>query len=461
MEIERAIRRALTDEIGHDRYDVWFGERTEFRVAGRTLRVVAPSQFHQDRIRKDFAEILQNLANRMLGSASRLEYEVLTPRQVEASHPPVTASSSPGDGSDDSSANTNRHRKGRGGVSRAALHTQRLESFVVSESTQLAATSAKIILERPGACSPLFLYGPSGCGKTHLLEAIRGAAMQRMRRVVMLSSEQFTSEFLGALHGSGLPSFRRRYRDVEVLLLDDVQFFANKRATLVELQHTLDSLLRQQRQIVLSSDRSPAELNGLGFELVTRMSGGLVCGMEHPDQTARERILQAIFDDLGVDTSKEVVAFVASQISGDARQLRGAAHRLLASSEALRRPVTRELAESALADVIRATCRSVRLKDIEAAVCDVFGLEPEDLQSERRTRSVSQPRMLAMWLARKHTRAAFSEIGHFFGGRSHSTVISASKKVTKWVSGGEAIEVAHGKCPIDDAIRRVETRLRA
>lgn len=456
MEIERAIRRALTAEIGPDRYDVWFGDRATMTVTGRTLRVAAATQFHRDRLKKDFTKILENLSKRMLGDAAQVEYRV-SENPPPPSHKPAGSAN---DTTEPPAAASRRHGDQREGGARS-IHPHRLDNFVVSDSTQIAATSAKIVLERPGQCSPLFLYGPSGCGKTHLLEGIREAAMRRTRRVVMLSSEQFTSEFLAALHGSGLPSFRRRYRDVEVLLLDDVQFFANKRATLVELQHTLDSLTRQRRQIVLSCDRSPAELNGLGLELVTRMSGGLVCGMEHPGHEARIEILKRIFAELRLDAGQDVVEFVASQLSGDARQLRGAAHRLLASSEATGQPLSVELAESALADVIRATCRAVRLSDIESAICEVFGLQPEDLQSERRTRSISQPRMLAMWLARKHTRAAYSEIGHFFGGRAHSTVISASKKVTTWVSGGEAIEVAHGKCPVDDAIRRVETRLRA
>jgi chromosomal replication initiator protein len=318
-----------------------------------------------------------------------------------------------------------------------------------------------MVIERPGQCNPLYIYGPSGCGKTHLLESIRQAAAGRLRRIVMLSAEQFTSEFLEALKGSGLPSFRRRYRAVELLLLDDVHFFIGKRATLVELLHTVDSLLRAGRQLVLSADRSPAELSGMGPELVARMAGGLVCGMNLPDQPAREEILRGAFARLGAKTPAAVIEMMASNLSGDARQLRGAAHRLLACSEALQRPITKDLAESVLADVFRATCRTVRLSDIETAICDVFGIERQQLQSERRTRCISQPRMLAMWLARKHTRAAFSEIGSFFGGRSHSTVISASKKVNRWVRDNAGIEFGHGSCPIEDAIRHVETRLRS
>ncbi|MCA9174668.1 MAG: chromosomal replication initiator protein DnaA [Planctomycetales bacterium] len=473
MEIERAIRRALTEQIGQDRYDVWFGDRIEMQVAGRRLTVISRNQFGLDRLRKDFAQDLSAVARRMLGPAGAVEYAVsATPPQPLESVGGVR-DADPSDGAPVATKRPASRRNAtkvaaHGAVQGARMeagtglpHAHRLDNFVVSDGTQVALTSAQIVLDRPGQCSPLFVYGPSGCGKTHLLDGIRRAAMTRMRRIVMLSAEQFTSEFLGALHGSGLPNFRRRYRDVELLMLDDVQFFANKRATLVELQHTLDSLLRQHRQVVLSADRSPAELNGLGPELVTRMAGGLVCGMEHPGQEARVRILQSICGTAGLSAPLDVIEFVAGQLSGDARQLRGAAHRLLAYSEATGEQVTVTMAERVLSDVIRATCRAVRLKDIESAVCDVFGLQPEDLHSERRSRAVSQPRMLAMWLARKHTRAAFSEIGDYFGGRSHSTVISASKKVSGWVQDGSAIQVAHGECPIDDAIRRVETRLRA
>jgi chromosomal replication initiator protein len=244
-------------------------------------------------------------------------------------------------------------------------------------------------------------------------------------------------------------------------MIDDVQFFVGKRATVVELQHTIDTLLREGRQLVLASDRPPPELAGLGAELVARMSGGLVCGIERPERETRLRILRQLASAGGMAVPVDVLDFVAAELDGDARQLAGALNRLEATSRAMGQPVTPELAQTALADIIRATERVVRLSDIERAVCDVFGLERRVLQSNRKTRAVSHPRMLAMWLARKYTRAAFSEIGRFFGNRTHSTVISAEKKVDRWMANKASIQFAHGSCDVAAAVHRVEVRLRS
>ena len=333
---------------------------------------------------------------------------------------------------------------------------------MVGDGNRLAYTAAQSVIRRPGQVSPLFLYGPSGCGKTHLLEGLAGTARQNrnIRRVLSLSSEQFTSHFLEALRGSGLPNFRRKYRDVELLLLDDVQFFCGKRATVVEVQYTVDALLREGRQLVLTADRPPAELSGLGQELVARIAGGLVCGIESPDEATRLNIARCLAARLEMVVPAEVLQFVATQVVGDARQLAGALNRLQAVSNALSRPINVALAETALSDIVRATRRIVRLPDIETAICDVFGIDSKSLQSGCKSKLLSQPRMLAMWLARKYTRAAFSEIGDYFGGRSHSTVISAQKKVETWMGDGAAVQLAHGQSPVRDAIRRVEARLR-
>jgi chromosomal replication initiator protein len=238
-----------------------------------------------------------------------------------------------------------------------------------------------------------------------------------------------------------------------------VQFFAGKRATLVELLHTLDFLIEEGRQIVLSADRPPAELDDLGRELVHRINAGMVCRIEPPEYETRLGIVRRLAGKTGIRLQDDIAAYIASNLTGHARELSGAINRLHATHVALGEPISLAMAQETLAELIRYSARAVKLKDIELAICDVFGLERETLQSERRTKEISGPRMLAMWLARKHTRAALSEIGHYFGRRSHSTVVSAQKTVGGWMQSQQVLHVAQGRCTIDEAIRRVERLL--
>ena len=338
-----------------------------------------------------------------------------------------------------------------------------LETFVAGEANRVALTSAQMVVRRPGQVTPLMFYGPTSIGKTHLLEGIWTAVRKSHQRlsVVYLSAEQFTSHFLEALRGSGLPSFRRKYRGVAVLIIDDLQFFVGKRATQIELLHTIDGFLRDGRQLVFAADRSPAELAELGAELTTRLMSGLVCRLEPPDRASRVGIVAQMARRMKVSVPQEVQEFIASRFTSHARELSGALCRLQATSEAVGRPISLAVAEQALADLMRHNGRVVRLPDIEKAVCEVFGLEPASLQSDGKGKRVSHPRMLAMWLARKHTRAALSEIGHFFGRRSHSTVISAQKRVDGWMTSGRPLDLAERRFLADDAIQQVERRLAA
>ena len=337
----------------------------------------------------------------------------------------------------------------------------RFDEFVVGSSNRLAYASALGCTERLGGISPLVLHGPTGVGKTHLLEAIVDTARRAHPEIetALISAEQFTTAFLEALNGTGLPSFRRKFRGLHLLAVDDIQFLAGKKATLVELVHTLDALQRDGKQIIFTADRSPAELAFLGPELRNRLLGGLVVGLESPDMQTRVGITGRMAARLGLELPHDVREFVAARFTNHARELSGALKRLLAAGRAYERRIDLALAQQTLADLMHQQQKSVRLADIDKAVRDVFGLESEALQSPRKGKEVSHPRMLAMWLARKYTRAALSEIGRFFGGRSHSTVISAQKKVDVWMARGEPLPTPGGDCRFEDALRRVEQAL--
>lgn len=327
----------------------------------------------------------------------------------------------------------------------------------------MALGAVELVASRPGEMSPLVVHGPSGVGKTHLLQGVctRAREANPQLAVVMLSAEQFTTGFLQALHSGGLPGFRRSCRSADLLVVDDIQFLVGKRATLAEFQQTVDALHRLGKQMVFACDRELDALEGLGADLLTRLRGGMVARILPPDYDVRRGIVAALCARRGLAVPDDVVHYVATRITRHARELYGAVNRLEATSLMLGVPITAGMAEEALADLVRSSGRCVRLADIERAICKAFGIEEGSLQSSRRTKTVSHPRMLAMFLARKHTHAALADIGKYFGRRSHSTVIAAQKTVDEWVSSRTSIVLAESQWDVEEAIRRVEDLLRA
>lgn len=463
-EIVSVLRASLAGKVGQDRFDLWFGAATRLDFDGCALRIGAPSRFFLEWIRTNFRSHIEDACREVFGKSPSLEFHI-----DDAGNNGDKDSTRTGDVAQPPPARNNsrvkhaRAQSDRGSNGSSRRRFASLDTFVTGETNRLAITSARMIVDRPGQLTPLMFHGSTSVGKTHLLEGIWSAARKSRNRTstLYLSAEQFTSYFLEALRGSGLPSFRRKYRGVGVLILDDLQFFVGKRATQIELLHTIDGLLRDGRQLVFAADRSPVELAELGPELTTRLSSGLVCRIEPPDYATRLGIVAQMARRMEIDVPPEVQQYVASRLTNHARELSGALCRLQATGEALGRPISLKMAEEALADLIRGSARVIRLPDIEKAVCEVFGIEPSSLQSGGRGKRVSHPRMLAMWLARKHTRAALSEIGHFFGRRSHSTVVSAQKRVDGWMASGSPLDLAERRWPVDDAIRQVECRLTA
>lgn len=460
MEIVSAVHCALADRVGKDRFAAWFGRGVRLTPSAATLRVAAGDSFRLEYLRRAFRADLLAAAQLVLGIEAALEFvveqaaaadlaasEAAAPPRPEAE--PAPAEPAP------PAAELQPHRLPR-------RQFARLQDFLASDDNRVALSAAQTAAARPGAYSPLTFVGPPGSGKTHLLEGIwRQAKDTHARsRVIYLSAEQFTNHFLEALRQSGTPSFRRKYRDVELLLIDDVQFFAGKQSTLVELVHTVDTLLREGRQLVFAADQPPGELRGLGSELPARLAGGLICTLAPADFAARRGILQQLADKPGPAVPAEVLNWLAGQLNGDARQLAGAMHRLRAGSEAHERSIDLDFAQGTLDDLIHASRRPVRLPEIVAAVSGVFGVPADELQSSSKAAGVAMPRMLVMFLARKWTRAAHSEISRSLGRKSHSTVVSAQHKVTEWLADGKTVSLLTGQCRVEDAIKRVESQLK-
>lgn len=333
--------------------------------------------------------------------------------------------------------------------------------FLPGMSNQMAWTTMNLIANEPGRMTPALIHGPHGSGKSHLATALtqRLRTQRRQRRVLHITAEQFTNDFTEAIRGSGLPMMRRKYRDVDTLILDDLHFLIGKKATINELRQTVDNLLKGSKQIVFLSDRPLHELDPLGTDFVGRLRGGLVSPLLPLDEATRYQLLKRDLRDADVKLADDIVLQIATRAIGDGRLLKGITKRLMATAYIQEQALTWDQCWNAIYDLIQATQPIVRLGDIERVVCEIFGLEPNSLQSDRKTRLVSQPRMLAMFLARKYTPAAYQEIGDFFGNRRHSTVISAEKTVGSWLQENAQLQVARGSLGIRDAMRHVEANL--
>ena len=450
-----ALKSELARRLGQERAELWVESRASLRVEGDSLVVCCESDFECAWIRRRLHATLIDCCKVVFHQPLKLRYIVdETPTAVaqEPKRPPATATRPT------SPPPTN----GRP-IADAPAERCSFARFVVGSSNALAHQAAETASSQPGRYCPLLIYGPSGVGKTHLLRAIADRARRKRNGTVTrcITSEQFTAEFLEALDRRALPGFRQKYRSLGALLVDDVQFFAGKRATLDEFLHTTDTLQQMGRQVVLTADRLPGELRTVSPELASRISGGLAVGVEPPDYATRAGIVRALAGRMRVELNEAVVDRIAAGVAGSARLLAGAMNRLLATSAALGKPINASLTECVVAEFTQQTTPPVKLADIQRAVCEVFGIEPTSLKSASKARSSTQPRMLAMWLARKYTRSALSEIGDFFGRRSHSTVISAQQKVDRLVSQGKSIELDHAPVHVEEALRRVEAVLRS
>ncbi len=292
MDIVSSLCAVLADKVGKERFALWFGSGARFRLDHGSLTIGVPNRFFRDWIRANFRREIETACVETLGKCPAIKFSV-DGGHDGAAGPPADAAQADANGAQADDASPRREAAATAAAPAASGETSpgggapagsrrkfaSLASFVTGQSNQLAFVSAEMVARRPGQITPLVIHGPTGVGKTHLLEGIWSACRRanRGQTAVYLSAEQFTSLFLEALRGSGLPNFRRKYRGVGVLILDDLQFLVGKRATQVELLHTVDTMLREGRQLVFSADRPPAELAELGPELTTRLSGGMVC----------------------------------------------------------------------------------------------------------------------------------------------------------------------------------------
>ena len=494
-EINQAIAWQLKESIGEDRFDLWFGDHEALTLSDGKLNVWAKDQLSVEFLKQQFQQPVNDAVCGVLGHAVELNFCVTGPaipqqKQHSLFSPHELAeagmSTDPEPCRTGTKLTERKRPKRRGtGPSRPTRQSlgqqgqpnhpdnlplwqshrsgscQSLESFHFGKQNLLLETAIQEIFDEPGKFNPLYLHGPVGCGKTHLTTAIVTHARQtrRYRRCVNVTAEQFTSSFIDALQNRRLTDFRSKFRNLDLLAMDDIQFLAGKQATVVEFQSTLDALLRNGKQVVVSADRPLAELRFAEDSLFTRLSAGLACPIRYPDVAGRIAILRRLGELRNIPLSSGLLQALAERISRDVRLLSGAINRLKAASLVSDEPVNEAFAEKFLTDLFQAHSPIVSLARIEKAVCEVCGVESNELKSSKRIQRVSTARMLAMWLSREYTSAGLSEIGKYYGGRSHSTVVAAQKKIKGLLQTDAAIALQTRQVNISAAVGRLKNAL--
>jgi chromosomal replication initiator protein len=464
LDVVAALGSALRQQIGAPRYDLWFQKTTSFRWEPGQLTVGVPNRFYQEWLQKTFAADVQTTAERVLGETLDVRF-VIDPalfqaaRQREAPPPPTSSRGVSAANPADAPAAFAALIPRPGGARR----WRRLEDFVEGPCNRVALASARSVVEAPGQeANPLVLHGPVGVGKSHLLEGIATGLRHGLGegKVIFISAEEFTYRFVQAMRHQRIGSFRTQFRSCEALLLDDVHFLAKKTATQEEFLHTLDALERNGRPVALTADCHPRLTDGFLPELVDRLQGGAIWGLTTPDAPTRLGILRHLNRrHTGEPMPDSVLQLLAGQLRGNVRELEGAVHGVRHLAKATARPITVEVAREALAEVLRHSARLVQLADVDRAVCTALGLAAGTLQSRKRGWMVSHPRMLAIYLARKHTAASYTEIGHHFGDRNHSTAVAAEKKVRGWHKEDDTLSLGQGKVRVRELLERIEREL--
>jgi chromosomal replication initiator protein len=464
------LEQTLAQRIGVPRFKLWFESRTKFAWHNGVLTVDVPNRHFEEWLQKTFHSTLAESACEVFGKVHEVRYHIdgelfQAARREQASAklpPPATDKPKPKPRPSPELEPTLFDNAPPPKVKRTR-RWHRLSDFVVGPCNRVAHASALSVVEEPGeAVNPLVLHGPVGTGKTHLLEGVY-AGLRKGRpdfRVCYVTSEDFTNRFVQAMRHNKLGAFRQQFRECDALLVDDLHFLAGKRATQEEFQHTFDALLADGRQMVLTCDCHPRLADDFAPELTDRLLGGAVWGLTPPDAETRLNILRhkaAQAKDVSLDD--EVLGFLASQLRGNVRELEGALHSVRHYAKVTGRRADVGLVRESLADLLRHAIRVVKLPDVDGAVCSVLRLETGALQSKARGWAVSHPRMVAMYLARKHTGASYSDIGGHFGGRNHSTAVAAEKKVRQWLQEDAELAVGERRLRVREVVERVEREL--
>lgn len=435
----------LQDELPSAEFSMWI-RPLQAELEDNTLTLFAPNRFVLDWVRDKYLLRINGLLSEFCGSnCPQMKFEVgkrRTPVNLMASSSNSAPASQSSAAPDKAPVQTHTMPSW---IERAEDKPQLIyksnvnvnytfDNFVEGKSNQLARAAAQQVSENPGGSyNPLFLYGGTGLGKTHLLHAVANGIRARKAdaKVIYMHSERFVQDMVKALQNNAIEEFKRYYRSVDALLIDDIQFFANKERSQEEFFHTFNALLEGNQQIILTSDRYPKEINGVEDRLKSRFGWGLTVAIEPPELETRVAILMRKADENKMRLPDEVAFFIAKRLRSNVRELEGALNRVMANANFTGRVINIDFVREALRDLLALQEKLVTIDNIQKTVAEYYKIKLADLLSKRRSRSVARPRQLAMALAKELTNHSLPEIGDAFGGRDHTTVLHACRKIAQ------------------------------
>ena len=415
------VRSQLRAEFGEAAYRSWLKPASFELADAQTVRILAPTRFMRDWIETQYGDRLLKLCAAENPNIKRLDivHAGAEPENIAAG-PPATA-------------NAGGRAESKDDDIGAPLDPRfRFDNFVVGKPNELAFAAARRVAEAEAVpFNPLFLYGGVGLGKTHLMHAIAWHIRKTTpdRRVIYLSAEKFMYQFIRAMRFKDTMAFKEQFRSVDVLMIDDVQFFSGKDNTQEEFFHTFNALVDHNRQVVISADKSPNDLEGMEERMKSRLGWGLVADIHPTVYELRLGILQSKAERLDLDIPPKVLEFLAHKITSNVRELEGALNRLVAYATLIGRPVTLDNTQEVLHDILRANDRKVTIEEIQKRVAAHYNIRLAEMHSARRSRAIARPRQVAMYLSKQLTARSLPEIGRKFGGRDHTTVMHAVRKV--------------------------------
>ncbi|MFS0784098.1 chromosomal replication initiator protein DnaA [Bacillus sp. 1P06AnD] len=415
----------MEKKVSKPSYETWLKSTKATSIQGDTLTITAPNEFARDWLEGRYTKLISNVLYEVIGEELSVKFIIPQNKNEQDASNGKTPKKS------------NKHDEANDFPQHMLNKKNTFDTFVIGSGNRFAHAASLAVAEAPAkAYNPLFIYGGVGLGKTHLMHAVGHYVLEHnpSAKVVYLSSEKFTNEFINSIRDNKAEDFRNKYRSVDVLLIDDIQFLAGKESTQEEFFHTFNTLHEESKQIIISSDRPPKEIPTLEDRLRSRFEWGLITDITPPDLETRIAILRKKAKAEGLDIPNEVMLYIANQIDTNIRELEGALIRVVAYSSLINKDINADLAAEALKDIIpSAKPKVITIYEIQKAVGEHFNVKLEDFKAKKRTKSVAFPRQIAMYLSRELTDSSLPKIGDEFGGRDHTTVIHAHEKISKLI----------------------------